>query len=589
MIQFYRVVLLLSLLFSAGQATAQQFTFFESFDETEPTTLPPGWSAWQNGGGGDAPSPVWRVMRDGPWGVEQYVMSLEESGREGLVDEDWLITPKITPQEGDFLIFSTRRGYEDTGDSYEILISTSTDEAPDAFTEVFASYTEADMPNLMTNFSLDLSAYVNTPIHIAFVHSCNVGPERWSSFWLVDEVQVRPIQNAFVVDAYFRQATSPPQPPVVLGDELVFAGTVEFVLNGDYGVANVSSVTLSTHGTTDPSLIKEVIAYYTPFEGITDEDVLNGVLPVFGSVQNPGETFEITGSIDLELGTAPFFYFRYILDDNYEITFPYPQIDMTIEKYVVNGQERTPAVTTYFGAMDVVPPRVINDNFADALELSAIAAQYGSSTIPATYEPDYDVLAYCHNFGHEAIHSVWWHFTAPKDGFITADLSNSHFNSILSFLDEDLNVLACNDDINDHNQQSRIAGFPVSGGQKIYVRVSDLGAVGANQYSGAGVVKMDFSFDVPLGIDDDHLSISPPYPNPATTQTLVDVVLSKPAKVFVEVNDIVGRKFLIQEESIATSGKHTIAMDVKALPPGTYVVQLRVAGKRTAQKLTVMR
>lgn len=589
MIKLYRVVLILFIIFTAAQSPAQQFTFFESFDEVDPGTLPEGWTAWQNGGGGNAPSPVWTVLRDGPWGVEQYVMSMEEAGRDGLIDEDWMITPQITPKENDFLIFSTRRGWEDTGDNYKILISTSTAEAPDAFTEVFASYTEVDMPNLMTNFSLDLSAYANIPIHIAFVHSCNVGPDGYSSFWLVDEVQVRPIQNAFVVDAFFRQATSPPQPPVVLGDELVFAGTVEFVLNGDYGVANITSVTLSTHGTTDPSIIKEVIAYYTPFEGVTDEDVLNGVLPVFGSIENPGETFELTGSIDLELGTAPFFYFRYILDDGYEITFPYPQIDMTIEKYVVNGVERVPAVTTYFGAMDVVPPAVINDHFADAIELSAIPARYGSSTLPATYEPDYDVVAYCHNDGHEAIHSVWWHFTAPTDGWVTADLSESRFNSIVAFLDEELNVLACNDDINDHTQQSKITGFPIAAGQKIYVRVSDLGGVDANQYRGAGVVIMDFTFDVPLGIEDDNQKVSAPYPNPATQQSSIDIVLHKPDEVLIEFKDIVGRKIYEQRHALATAGKHTVVLDVAQLQTGTYLVLVNVAGKRTAHKLSVLR
>lgn len=588
MMKFYRVVFLLSIIFSAVQVTAQQFTFFESFDETDPGTLPEGWSAWQNGGGGNAPSPIWTVLRDSPWGVEQYVMSMEEAGRDGLIDEDWMITPQLTPQAGDFLIFSTRRGWEDTGDSYKILISTSTDEAPDAFTETFASYTEVEMPNLMTNFTLDLSAYVNIPIHIAFVHSCNVGAAGYSSFWLIDEVQVRPIQNAFVVDAFFRQATSPPQPPVVLGDELVFAGTVEFVLNGDYGVANISSITLSTHGTTDPSIIKEVIAYYTPFEGVTDEDILNGVLPVFGSIENPGETFELTGSIDLELGTAPFFYFRYILDDGYEIIFPYPQIDMTVEKYVVNGVERIPAVTTYFGAMDVVPPQVINDNFADAIEISATPGRYGSSTLPATYEPDYDVIAYCHNFGNEAIHSVWWHFTAPTDGWVTADLSDSHFNSIVAFLDEELNVLACNDDVNDNTQQSRITGFPIAAGQKIYVRVSDLGGEGANQYSGAGVVIMDFTFDVPLGIEDDDKEVSAPYPNPASKQTSIDVMLHRPDEVLITVRDIVGRKVYEQREIAAHSGKQAVSFDVTQLRGGTYLVQVTVAGKVITHKLSVI-
>jgi hypothetical protein len=590
MTKFYCVVLTLSLILSTADVSAQQITFFESFDEIDPLTLPEGWTAWQNGGGGGAPSPVWWAMRDGPWGVEQYAMSLEEPGRDGLIDEDWMITPQITPQEGDFLIFSSRRGWDETGDSYKILISTSSNQAPNAFTEVLASYTEAEFPSLMTKMTIDLSAYAGMPIHIAFVHSSNVGAEGWSGFWLVDEIQVRPIQSAFVVDAFFRQATTPPQPPVVLGDELVFAGTVEFVLNGDHGTANISSLTLSTHGTTDLALVKEVIAYYTPFEGVSDDDVLNGVLPVFGSIENPGETFELTGSIDLELGTAPFFYFRYILNDDYEISFPYPQIDMTVEKYVANGVERIPSVTTYFGAMDVVPPLVVNDNFADAIELSPTPARYGSSTLPATYEPEYDVIAYCHNFGHEAIHSVWWHFTAPSDGLVSVNLADSRFNSIVAFLDEDLNLLACNDDINDHNQQSRINNFPISAGQKIYVRVSDLGGVGANQYSGAGVVIMDFSFDIPMGREHDTFStVSSPYPNPATQQTSIEVMLNRPSDVGVEVKDVIGRAVHHQHHQFPAAGTYTIPLDVTRLGLGAYLVQVTVGDKVTTHKLSVIR
>jgi len=183
MIKFYGVLIFPFLFLSlfAEDLSAQQFTFFEGFDETDAGTLPEGWSAWQNGGGGNAPSPMWRVERDSQWGVEQYALSLEEAGREGLIDEDWMITPNITPKEGDFLIFSTRRGYDDTGDNYQILISKSSNEAPAAFTEILASYTSEEMPTLTTNFTLDLSEYADVPIHIAFVHSCNVGPDAWSS------------------------------------------------------------------------------------------------------------------------------------------------------------------------------------------------------------------------------------------------------------------------------------------------------------------------------------------------------------------------------------------------------------------------
>lgn len=568
---------------------AQQSTFFESFNEGEAGSIPQGWTAWQNGGGGSPPT-VWTVMRDGPLGVEQYAMSPEEPGREGLTDEDWLITPRITPQAGDFLIFDTRRGYDDTTDKYRILISTTTAEAPADFTEVFGDYDMSTMPALMDKFKLDLSAYVGVPIHIAFVHIADVGPDSFSGFWLVDEVEVRPIQAAFVADAYFRQATSPPQPPALASDALIFAGSVEFVVNGDYGTANISSLTLSTAGTTDLALVKEIIVYVSPWEAVTDDDILNGVIPVFGSVQNPGATFEITGSADLALDTKPFFYFRYILNEDYEITAPYPQIDIAVEKYVANGVERIPGVTTYFGAMDVVPPTVINDHFADALPLAATPARYWSSTLPATYEEAYDKVAYCHNQGFEEIHSVWWYFIAPSDGTITADLSDSRFNSIVAFFTEDFSQLACNDDINDNKTQSKITDFPVEKGQKIYVRVSDIGGVGANQYRVAGVVAMDFSFSVLTGTtpeqDGGMISL---YPNPTAGAATLVIDVEVPGEAAIEVSDVLGRRIQTRSAIFTRTGRQEVPLSLSGQGAGTYFVKVHQGNRTAMRKLSVVR
>lgn len=588
-----RYILLLTFLVCSSMCIqAQQVTFFESFDNTEPGTVPDGWKIWQSGGGSPSAA-TWTVFKNDFFGSEKFIMSIEEPGREGMRDEDWLITPQITPVAGDMLMFNNRRGYDEKGDEFHVLISTTTDEVPAAFTHTLVAYTEESMPELMDPINgkrrLDLSAYAGIPIYIAFVHIGNVGPDNVSNFWVIDEVEVRPIQEAYVVDTYLRQATSPPQPPIKLGD-LAFAGTIEFIVNGDEGTADVTSMTFTTNGTTDPSLIKEVKVYYTHYEPVVQQDIIDGLVPLFGSIETPGETFEITGNIEMELGVTPFFWILYTFDETRELTFPYPQVDVTFEKYVVNGVEYIPAVNSYFGAIDVVPATVANDHFADAIELTPTTARYGSSTYPATYEPDYDALAYCHTTDIETVHSVWWHFTAPSTGWITADLSESRFNTILTFFNEDMEQLACNDNISDTKQQSRIAGFSVEEGQKIYVRVSDFGGWGGTAYHNSGVVVMDFSFTTPLGVEQENnlLNVSMPYPNPAAAEVHLDLNLHKPDNITTKVRDMMGRETLIQQMDFP-AGQHAITFDASALPPGAYIIQVNGHTTRASRKLVITR
>jgi hypothetical protein len=579
------------LVFITAIAHAQQVTFYESFDEADEGDLPEGWTSWQNGGGA---APIhWSVWKYNQFGVEKYVISDAEPGREGMTDEDWLITPQITPVAGDFLMFNTRRSVFFTGDMFYIRISTTTNKAPDAFTKTLATFTEEDLPEFVDpvngKIRVDLSAYAGIPIYISFVHVANVGPEAISGIWFMDDVEVRPKQGAYIDDTFFRQATSPPQPPVKLGD-VAFPGTLEFVVNGDYGNVDISSITFTTQGTTDISLIKEVKVYYTTDEYVVIEDIIAGLVPLFGSLENPSETFEVTGNIAMELGSVHFFWIVYVLDDSRQLVFPYPQIDMTFEKYIANGQEYTPSVTTYFGAIDVVPPDVINDNFADAIQITPIVSRYGSSTYPATYEEDHDILAYCQNTGFEEIHSVWWYFIAPGNGLITADLSESRFNTIVAFFDENMSQVACNDDINDNQEQSIISEYPVTAGQKIYVRVSDIGGFGGTSYHDAGVVIMDFTFTTPVGVEDDFqaIRVSVPYPNPARTNASFDLEVYKPGEVTIDIQNMVGKKVLTQRERYA-AGKHTVTLDASALTPGAYLIRVAGHGMDTTRKLIVTR
>ena len=570
---------------------AQQVTFFESFDDTDEGELPEGWTSWQNGGG--AAQMYWSVWKYNQFGVEKYAISNSEPGREGMEDEDWLITPQITPAEGDYLMFNTRRSFFETGDMFYIKISTTTNKAPDAFTSTLVTFTEAELPVSLDpvngKIRLDLSEYAGIPIYIAFIHSANVGPDAESGIWLIDDVEVRPVQEAYIDDTYFRQATSPPQPPVKLGD-VAFPGILEFVVNGDYGTVDLSSITFTTQGTTDVSLIKEVKVYYTTEEYVVIEDIVAGLVPLFGSLENPSETFEVTGEVSMELGSLHFFWIVYVLDDTRELTFPYPQIDITFEKYTASGQEYIPSVTTYFGAIDVVPPTVVNDNFADAIEIKPAVTEYGSSTYPATYEPDHDAIAYCQNTGFEMVHSVWWYFIAPGNGLVTADLSKSRFNSIVTFFDENMSQVACNDDINDNQQQSLIADYPISAGQKIYVRVSDPGGFGGTSYHDAGVVIMNFTYTVPLGVEDEHeaIQVSPPYPNPTTSQTSFELEMQQPGEVTIDVQNMLGEKVYVHNDRY-TSGKHTVTLDASVLVAGAYLIRVETNGINATRKLIVTR
>jgi hypothetical protein len=590
-------LLCISLLDISVPLQAQHVTFSEDFNTSkEYGDMPDGWTAWENSGGAGGPyGSAWGASKDWDWSSNWYMYSPPEVGIVGMKDEDWIITPQITPQENDFFICDCfRGGADEVADIFEFRISTTTNDAPDAFTDVLASYTAAEMPYFDGRVSLDLSAYVGVPVYIAIVHIADNGtddPEVLSNYLIVDNVQVRNIQEAFVLDAVFRQATSPPRPPALLTDPVTIAGSLGFIVAGDNGVANISSITLSMAGTTDMSLLKEVIVYYSDWSLITDDEILNGE-PPFGSVQNPGETITITGSRDLPLGMEPTLWFRFVLDDTREVSYPYPKIDVSVENFVINGVEQEPGVKTYFGAMDVVSDHVSNDNLADATELSATPARYGSSTMRATHEAEYDTpKAYCHNGGYSPnIHSVWWYFVAPSDGLVTADLADSHFNTILSFFDEDLNPVACNDNMTASTDQSRIEDYRIMKGEKIYVRVSDLGGWGPNQWDVSGVVVMDFSFSVLTGVaEDGGLSSMTLHPNPASQNVSLDITILRPTEVMIDVRDVMGRSRHAQQERFSSTGKHTVAMDVSALPAGTYVVSVQRGEYLESRKLSIIK
>lgn len=152
--------------------------FYEDFEGTAP-----GWVQFDNGVGLNE---NWVLINDGynsDWAAHvQY----EVTG--GPLAQDWLVSPLITPTPGNTtLSFFQKQTYTyNWGSVYTIRISTTSQSNPAAFTTIFTQ-NETNFTTSYTLRTVDLSAYVNTPIYIAFVMTQNDGDD-----WYVDDVRVGP-------------------------------------------------------------------------------------------------------------------------------------------------------------------------------------------------------------------------------------------------------------------------------------------------------------------------------------------------------------------------------------------------------------
>ncbi|XPM60832.2 MAG: hypothetical protein EDM05_028195 [Leptolyngbya sp. IPPAS B-1204] len=137
------------------------------------------------------------------------------------------------------------------------------------------------------------------------------------------------------------------------------------------------------------------------------------------------------------------------------------------------------ANTTYYIAVDgaghetgaitlnyqlFAPPA--NDHFANAKVLSGSSGQDTGSTIDASAEPGEPIQ-------DGVIHSVWWTWTAPRNGLLSLDTLGSDFDTYLSVVSRHLNhltLLAQNDDIATHTVQSRVQ-VAVQAGMTYFIAV----------------------------------------------------------------------------------------------------------------------
>src|SRR5688572_12292690 len=101
---------------------AQERTFYESFDATPQGEVPDGWITYTLGG---AFGVNWERTTYGFFGPNLMSSGIEYA-LPGEIDEDWLVTPQITPAANDYLIFDAGQEFtwDDLGSTFEIRIST---------------------------------------------------------------------------------------------------------------------------------------------------------------------------------------------------------------------------------------------------------------------------------------------------------------------------------------------------------------------------------------------------------------------------------------------------------------------------------
>ena len=138
---------------------------------------------------------------------------------------------------------------------------------------------------------------------------------------------------------------------------------------------------------------------------------------------------------------------------------------------VASNDPNSPTVATLTGAGGDPPA---NDDIADATAISAFGTYTGNNFF-ASLEADEPVPSCQTNQGA----SVFWAYTPAADGFITIDLSNSDFDTILTFHQADGTEISCDDD-GGTATRSLLEGVEVTGGTTYLIRVAGFSAAEGN-------------------------------------------------------------------------------------------------------------
>ncbi|MCH2045837.1 MAG: choice-of-anchor J domain-containing protein, partial [Saprospiraceae bacterium] len=170
-------ILFCCLIWGTSSSHAQIFT--EDFESGAT-----GWIVFENGAGITSD---WVLSDIDPFaGTFSAYVEYEAVG--GANAEDWLVTPQITPTSTDNILsfFQQQSFTVDWGTTYTIRVSTASQNNPADFV-IVDTQTESDFGLSYTLHTVDLSAYIGTPIYIAFVMEQDDGDN-----WFIDDVEVGP-------------------------------------------------------------------------------------------------------------------------------------------------------------------------------------------------------------------------------------------------------------------------------------------------------------------------------------------------------------------------------------------------------------
>jgi len=194
------------------------FTAQAQFPESFETAVPPaGWASFR-GTNGLGTTQDWKVDVYAATGAQAAFVRYENVT--GGLAEDWLVTPQFTPTAStNVLEFLQSQDYaDDYGSVYTIRVSEVSQTTHADFT-IIDTQTEADLGFAYAPHYVDLSAYIGTPIYVAFVMSNDDGDN-----WYVDDVNL-------VASASAPECASNPTPANLATDVAIPGG--ELTLSWD--------------------------------------------------------------------------------------------------------------------------------------------------------------------------------------------------------------------------------------------------------------------------------------------------------------------------------------------------------------------
>ena len=162
---------------------------YAQFPEGFETDVPPsGWTSFI-GENGEGTGQNWTTSTTAASGSQAAYVRYENVTSEA---QDWLVTPQFTPTpNGNILTFQQRQAYtSDYGSTYTIRVSTASQTTHADFT-IVDTQSESDFSTVYSTHNVDLSAYNNTPIYVAFVMANDDGDN-----WYIDDVDLIPDATA---------------------------------------------------------------------------------------------------------------------------------------------------------------------------------------------------------------------------------------------------------------------------------------------------------------------------------------------------------------------------------------------------------